>query len=87
MSHTISEQLDARIRSLVDSGRYQSAGEVLDVALGLLEERDEFYAYRLEKLRAMVRAGDEQIERGETVSFDAESFIKRMREQRASLNR
>ena len=48
------------IQQMVDSGRYQTADEVLEEALLALDDQ-----LRLERLRAAIDIGDEQLERGE----------------------
>ncbi|MDP9366608.1 MAG: type II toxin-antitoxin system ParD family antitoxin [Chloroflexota bacterium] len=55
------------IRERVESGRYPDAAAVVRDALRLLDERG-----RLEALRAELRIGLEQAERGEVVDFTPE---------------
>ncbi len=60
MNIVLSRQSEELIQQMVDSGRYRSADEVLEEALLVLDEQ-----LRLERLRAAIAIGDEQIERGE----------------------
>jgi len=80
MSYTVPKQLDERIRMLVESGRYHSAGDVLEVALGLLEERDAFYEHRLDRLRQELQVGLEQLDQGESVPLDIDRIKREGRE-------
>ena len=67
MTVTLPPQLEAMIEEKVLSGRYADANEVVQEALRLLDERD-----RLQRLRAALAIGLEQIERGEDVEYTPE---------------
>jgi antitoxin ParD1/3/4 len=60
MNVSLTPQLEALVRSKVESGRYNNASEVVREALRLLESRD-----RLERLRAAIAIGDTEYARGE----------------------
>ena len=63
------------IDTLVESGRYQNASEVLREGLRLVETRESEEAARLEALRTAARVGTEALERGEYKDFaDAASM-------------
>jgi len=63
-------QLEELVQEKVESGRYNSASEVVREALRLLEERDQFKAIHLEELRKNIAVGIEQLDRGQTIPFD-----------------
>ncbi|HEY7032073.1 MAG TPA: ribbon-helix-helix protein, CopG family [Thermomicrobiales bacterium] len=63
MSLTLPADVAAKVREMVESGRYSDSGEALREAVDLLEERDR----RLEWLRAAIAKSDEQIARGEGI--------------------
>lgn len=63
------------VREGIAGGRYEDEEQVLTEALTLLEARD-----RLEQLRASLRIGWEQIERGETVPYSTELMEQLKRE-------
>jgi antitoxin ParD1/3/4 len=64
MNVSLTPQLEAMIRQRVESGRYNSASEVVREALRLLEERE-----RVQHLRSLLAVGLEDERRGELVEF------------------
>ena len=65
----LTERQEALIESLVRSGRYQNAGEVLDDGLRLVEQREAEEAGKLEALRAAAGVGVAALDRGEFKEF------------------
>lgn len=61
------------LSSCVASGRYQSASEVVREALRLLEDRQALNQAEVERARAHVQEGAEQLDRGDVV--DAAEFF------------
>jgi len=57
------------IQSLVVSGRYQNASEVIREGLRLIERREAEEAAKLEALRAAAKAGLGALERGAYTEF------------------
>ncbi len=57
------------IETLVESGRYQNASEVLRDGLRLVEQREAEDAGKLKALRAAARLGIRSLERGEFKEF------------------
>jgi antitoxin ParD1/3/4 len=70
MDIAINKKNQARIAEKVDSGKYRSPDEVVEVALRLLDQHDEMIAQELEALRAKVQAGIEQADEGNLLSED-----------------
>ena len=68
----LTPHFDEFVQAKIDSGRYQSASEVIREGLRLLEERE------LEKLRADIEHGYQQILRGE--GLDGPSVFAEIRE-------
>lgn len=69
MNVSLTPELERLVNEKVESGLYQTASEVVREALRLLKERD---AER-ERLRADVRAGFDQLARGEGATYDKAS--------------
>lgn len=82
MDISLSPQLAELIRSKVSSGLYGSAGEVVQEALRLLEERDRERALRLANLRAQLEQG---LASGEPLPLDLASIKARGRRRLAAL--
>jgi antitoxin ParD1/3/4 len=53
----LTPQLERLVRQKVESGRYNSASEVVREALRLMETQNELHALQLERLRRDVREG------------------------------
>jgi antitoxin ParD1/3/4 len=73
MTIALSKQLEQLIEEKVQSGRYQSASEVMSEALRLLEENERFEFTKLSALRRDVQAG---LDSGEAVPFDKAAIRK-----------
>ena len=84
MNVSLTPQLDAFVRTKVETGRYTSSSEVVREALRLLEQFEGVQQARLVALQADVEHAVGQIGRGETVAFDADEI---KREGRARLAR
>jgi len=72
----LTERHEALIETLVGSGRYQNASEVLREGLRLIEEREAENAAKLERLREAVRLGEESLARGETKTFETAEELR-----------
>ncbi len=68
---SLTPELEEFVQSRVASGRYQTASEVVREGLRLLEEREQTREAALEELRAQLRRGVEQADRGELLDGDA----------------
>src|SRR6266581_1585200 len=67
----LTKQQEKLIETLVGSGRYQNASEVLRDGLRLVEQREAEDAAKLEALREAARIGLEALDRGEFKEFDS----------------
>ncbi|OLC50706.1 MAG: hypothetical protein AUH43_04340 [Acidobacteria bacterium 13_1_40CM_65_14] len=66
MNVSLTPELERLVNEKVESGLYQTASEVVREALRLLKERDQ----AREHLRADVKAGFDQLARGEGRAYD-----------------
>ena len=77
MDITLSPDLEAFVERKIGEGGYRNAREVIEEGLRLLAKQD-----ALERLRAEVRIGFEQIERGEVVDYTSGYMDRKLRESR-----
>lgn len=72
----LTERQEKLIQTLVQSGRYQNASEVLREGLRLLERREAEEAAKLSALRQAAQAGLADLERGSFKEFDDPEALK-----------
>jgi antitoxin ParD1/3/4 len=68
---SLTPELEKLVEEKVATGMYQTASEVVREALRLLHARDR---YRFEALRGEIRAGFNEIDRGEFTDYDEGSM-------------
>jgi antitoxin ParD1/3/4 len=66
----LTKRLEKLIETLVESGRYQNASEVLRDGLRLVEQREAEDAAKLDVLREAARVGVTALDRGEFKEFE-----------------
>ncbi len=71
----LSPEAEARILELIDRGGYDGPEAVVDEALRVLEERDQYA-----KLKAAIAVGVEQLERGQVVPWTPD-FLNRLKQK------
>lgn len=74
-SVVLSDHFNDFITRAVESGRYSSASDVVRAGLRMLEENEKAFL----ELKADVEAAHRQVEAGETVETDLDSFLGKMR--------
>jgi antitoxin ParD1/3/4 len=72
-SYSIGKHFQDMIDSLVESGRYATASEVMREGLRLVEEREERRRAKLDALRAEIQKG---FDSGPAEEFDVHEFIE-----------
>ena len=81
----LTDRQEKLIETLVESGRYQNASEVLRDGLRLVEQRDAEDAAKLEVLREAARTGIAALDRGEFKEFenieDLQSYLNGLSEK------
>jgi antitoxin ParD1/3/4 len=88
MSITLTAEQESIVADLIATGSFQTANEVLQAALTLLETDRESYQAWLVQTRELVREGIESLDRGEgvdgeTVVNDLLAKLHRAKEARA----
>ena len=81
MNVNLTPQLEALVRSKVESGLYNSASEVVREALRLMDEKDRVYAAKLAQLKTELRRG---LDSGKSESWDATQVKHHGRTRRTS---
>ena len=76
MNVSLTPELEKLVQAKVQSGRYNSASEVVREALRLLEQHDSLRAIHLKELRSRMDEGLASLDRGEGV--DGEKFMREM---------
>ena len=84
MNVSLTPELEAFVQNKVESGRYNSASEVVREALRLLEAKEESRAERLAAFNGELKRRLDGLDRGEFIT-DVE-FKKSMRERLKKLN-
>lgn len=74
MNGSLTSGLEQYVDGKVRSGLYRSASEVIREGLRLLKERDELHQRRLDELKAEIREGIEQADRGQVSEFDEQAL-------------
>ncbi len=74
MTVILTPELEQLVANKVQSGRYNSASEVVLEALRFMEQKEELRAVQLHELRSRIDEGLAQAERGEGV--DGEVFMQ-----------
>jgi len=83
----LTEHFDRFIKSGVKSGRFSNASEVVREGLRLLEQRQQEDKAKLQRLRAEVKEGFDDIERGDFVTLrspkEIDEFIDQLGQEAA----
>jgi len=71
MNVSLTAELERLVQEKVQSGRYNSASEVVREALRLLADRDQIREIRVEEMRKKIAEGLQSLDRGEGLDGDA----------------
>ena len=74
MNVSLTPELEKFIDEKVRTGKYQTASEVVREALRGLMERDQLRSVNLERLRAAIATGIEQVASGRTRTLDVKKI-------------
>jgi antitoxin ParD1/3/4 len=81
MNVSLTRQLQEFIEKKVRTGKYQTASEVVREGLRLLEDRDTQRDLQLRRLRAEIRVGLDQVEKGQVDTLDLKRIKAEARKQ------
>jgi antitoxin ParD1/3/4 len=68
---SLTPEQDAFVEKVVQAGEYQNASEAIRDALRALQQRRREDALKLKALRAAIKTGIDELERGDFVELDA----------------
>ena len=77
----INDAAEEVVNRLVESGRYETADQVVDVSLRLLSEYEAQQEEKLKLFREAIAVGMEDIRNGNVAPLDIEAIKKKAREQ------
>ncbi|MGO3927102.1 type II toxin-antitoxin system ParD family antitoxin [Rhodopseudomonas pseudopalustris] len=80
-SYTVGKHYEAFIKSLVESGRYSTASEVMRDGLRLIEEREERRKAKLEALRGEIQNG---LDSGPAEAWDIDEMVAEAKQRKAA---
>lgn len=75
MTVALPSELEEIVNARIQSGQYQSPGEVVREGLRLLQEQEMLRQIKLEQLRKDIAIGIEAADRGEVAPLDVEAVI------------
>ena len=89
MNISLAPELEDLIHQKVESGRYNSASEVIGKALRLLEEQELQGAKRLEEIKHEIALGLKDLDEGRSMPLNEQTLetIKSRIRERASANK
>ena len=87
---SLTPEQDAFVEEVVHAGEYQNASEAIRDALRALQQRRREDALKLKALRAAIKTGVDELERGDFVELDAtelRTYMSRLGTPRATRGR
>lgn len=85
MNVSLTPELEKLVESKVQSGRYQSASEVIREGLRLLDDQDRLRAAQLEEVRRKIQIGIDQLDGGEGI--DGGTILAELKRKGAALRK
>jgi Arc/MetJ-type ribon-helix-helix transcriptional regulator len=82
MAIQLNPEQEHRIAEALRSGAYQSPDDVIDHALDVLHEQDEWLTLNRQAINEKIRTGIEELERGEGIPEDElDAYLQRLKAQ------
>jgi antitoxin ParD1/3/4 len=75
MNLQLTPELERFVQERVEAGQYADASDVVNQALEVLKEQEEFTPEHEAYLRREIRRGLEQLDAGQSAAFDAKRII------------
>jgi antitoxin ParD1/3/4 len=76
MHISLTTELESRVKAKVESGLYNNASEVIREALRFMETHEEWIReVKLVQLREQLKAGTEQLDRGESIPIESKAAL------------
>jgi antitoxin ParD1/3/4 len=85
MNVSLTPELEKFVTSKVESGRYQSASEVIREGLRLLDDQDRLRELHLSEVRKKIQTGLDQLDQGAGIPGD--QAYARMKQRSAALRK
>ncbi len=85
MNVSLTPELEKLVENKVQSGRYQSASEVIREGLRLLDDQDRLRAVQIEEVRRKIQIGIDQLDRGEGI--DGGRILAELKEKSEALRK
>jgi antitoxin ParD1/3/4 len=85
MNVSLTPELEKLVASKVESGRYQSASEVIREGLRLLDDQDRLRELHLSEVKKKIQTGLDQLNRGEGIPGG--QVYARMKQRSAALRK
>jgi Arc/MetJ-type ribon-helix-helix transcriptional regulator len=82
MTIQLNPEQETRVAEALRSGAYRSANDVIDCALAVLREQDEWLRANREQIDAKIHKGLEELERGEGIpENELDAYLARLKAQ------
>ena len=82
MTVQLKPKQEHRVAEALRSGAYQGPDDVIDRALEVLHEQEEWLAANRQVIDAQIRAGIDELERGEGIpEYQLDAYLERLKAQ------
>jgi Arc/MetJ-type ribon-helix-helix transcriptional regulator len=82
MTIQLKPEQEHRVAEALRSGAYSSTDDVIDRALDVLHEQDEWLAAHRQEMERKIRTGIEELEKGEGIPEDElDAYLERLKAQ------
>ncbi len=76
MHISLTPELESRVKAKVETGLYNNASEVIREALRFMETHEDWiHEIKLTRLREQLKAGTDQLDRGEGIAIESKAAL------------